>query len=572
MDRGDTPTTIFVHVPKTAGTSLVAMLRQEHGRSAVWGMYGEERDALVEQYLALPANERAQIRAITGHVEFGVHRFVAGPVRYVTMLRDPIDRVVSHYHYARRVTSEEWARRALEGVVSLDDYVTRSPDAPKFNNAHVRFLGGDLRESELPPTRHMLDCAKRNLERFAVVGLQERFDESVLLMRRALGWGWPSLRQHNVTAERPHVGTLDAHTRDLIAEHNALDLELYAFGRECFERQLAAYGPGLHEDLATLRGARTATVTDDGLHLSVVVMGYGNEATIVEAARSLLAQATQNSAKGERMEVIAVVSGDDRSAELLHEHFSDLHVVDSPTRLLPGGARNAGITHTRGEIVAFLAGDCIAAPGWAAARIASHRAGHEVVAGAMDVAQGAGPVALAELVLLYSARLARGPAGPASHPQAHGLSFTRRVLNEIGPFREDVRIGEDTLASHRLHANGIPVWFDPAIVAEHVGPATFRAFLRDQHARGRRESEWDSMQGGFPRRWFDALPGFSVVLRASKRFFARLRWILAGAWRASRGHRWHLVTAMPALLVGLMARQRGWMADQRRSLRRPVPE
>lgn len=306
--------------------------------------------------------------------------------------------------------------------------------------------------------------------------------------------------------------------------------------------------------------------------LSVVVMGYRNETTIVDAVRSVVEQATD-----EHLEVVAVVSGDDRSAELLREFRPDVRVVASSSRLLPGGARNAGIAHCTGEIVAFLAGDCVAQPGWIAGRTAAHRAGHDVVAGAVGTDDRAGPLARAELYLLFSTRLPKNPAGPATRPQAHGLSFSRRVLDEIAPFREDVRIGEDTLVLDRLEALGVPVWFEPAIVIRHVGSPTVRSFLHDQHARGRHESGWDRLHGGFPRRWFDSVPwpGYGllgVLLRAAKRIGARGAWIIPNAWRATPRRKWRLVTAMPALLVGLIARQSGWTADQMRDLRRRTPE
>ncbi len=192
----------------------------------------------------------------------------------------------------------------------------------------------------------------------------------------------------------------------------------------------------------------------------------------------------------------------------------------------------------------------------------------------MDVPERAGVLALAELYTLYPTRLAGNPAGPASRPQSHGLSFTRRVLNEMGSFRDDVRIGEDTLVTYFLQSTGIAVWFDPSIMARHVPPANFRTFLRDQYVRGRWESRWDVMRGGFPKRWFDSVPwpGYGVLgvlARATSRFVARARWIVPSAWRATRGQRWQLVASMPAMFVGLLARQWGWMAEQRRSLRRP---
>ena len=59
-----------------------------------------------------------------------------------------------------------------------------------------------LRGPEKPPpplTEGDLAQAKRNLDRFLVVGLTERFDESFILIRRALGWRLPMYERHNVS-------------------------------------------------------------------------------------------------------------------------------------------------------------------------------------------------------------------------------------------------------------------------------------------------------------------------------------------------------------------------------------
>ena len=57
----------------------------------------------------------------------------------------------------------------------------------------------------------------------------------------------------NVTLNRPSLETVDALTLELIAEHNALDIELYSFAQEIFEGQRAAYGAGFDADLARLQ-------------------------------------------------------------------------------------------------------------------------------------------------------------------------------------------------------------------------------------------------------------------------------------------------------------------------------
>src|SRR5690606_13741993 len=73
--------------------------------------------------------------------------------------------------------------------------------------------------------------------------------------------------------------------------------------------------------------------------LTVVVMGYRNQETIGEALTSLVEQDSP-----EPFEVVVVTSGGGRSAAVARETAPGIQVVDSPTRLMPGGARNAGVS------------------------------------------------------------------------------------------------------------------------------------------------------------------------------------------------------------------------------------
>src|SRR5919197_6499172 len=109
--------------------------------------------------------------------------------------------------------------------------------------------------------------------------------------------------------------------------------------------------------------------------LAVVVLSYRNEATILAAVDSLLAQDVE-------LELVVCHSGGGPTPELLARERPGVRVLSTEGRWLPGAARNVGIAATRALYVAFLAGDCEALPGWAAARLARHRAGARAVASA----------------------------------------------------------------------------------------------------------------------------------------------------------------------------------------------
>lgn len=296
-------------------------------------------------------------------------------------------------------------------------------------------------------------------------------------------------------------------------------------------------------------------MTGDRPALTVVVMGYRDEATIVDAVASVLDQVAPN-----RFEVVVVTSGGDRSAARIRGAFGDgpLAVVESPVRLLPGGARNAGIELAEGDAIAFLAADCLAEPGWVAARVAAHRAGHRVVAGAMTVAPPRCPSAWASHLTLFGGRLPGRGAGVVAHPDpaAHGLSFDRAVLDRLGPFDPTRRIGEDTEAARRLAVLGVAVWFDPRVRTAHRGPRTLRALLADQRRRGGDAAR----DAGAP-----ALSVAGAVVRFPVVVASGVARTVAVGWRNGRGERHRLVWCLPWLVAARAAAIAGRYGERLRA-------
>jgi hypothetical protein len=114
-------------------------------------------------------------------------------------------------------------------------------------------LGSDVLAADEPADEATLERAKAVIDRHdLVVGLQDRFDESLLLMVRAFGWGYPAFRNENVSRDRPGTADLPTSTMELIRERNALDIELCEHARRRFERELAAVA-NLDQELELLR-------------------------------------------------------------------------------------------------------------------------------------------------------------------------------------------------------------------------------------------------------------------------------------------------------------------------------
>ena len=211
-----------------------------------------------------------------------------------------------------------------------------------------------------------------------------------------------------------------------------------------------------------------------GARLACIVMSLGNEPGLADAVRSLVTQEPP-------AEIVVVNSGGGDPAPSLRAAGLDVPVVNHGERLLPGAARNAGIDATRAQYVAFLAGDCVAEPGWVAGRLHRHDAGAEVVASAVVNLYPESAAAAAASLLMHHRR---APTGRPRRQDLYGCSYDRALFDRVGRFRGDLRAAEDTEFNRRLPAEVEIVWAPDVRCAVRY-PVGVAAMLRDQWRRGR---------------------------------------------------------------------------------------
>jgi Galactose-3-O-sulfotransferase len=241
---------LFLHIPKTAGTTLQNVIYQQYSVPGdngnmfydgiyyfPYGFHKARRPGFTPVVREMFARE--DLRAVTGHFWYGAHALIPRPCFYITLLREPVDRVTSLYHH-------------ITPHVTLDEFATEFGCREADNDQTRRIAGAE------PPygrcSRDMLQLAKRNLrDRFAFVGTTDRFDESLIALKRLLGWEYVFYLPILINRNRPPRSGLERETVSLISERNELDAALYGYAGQLLDERIALSGDAFHEEVARFR-------------------------------------------------------------------------------------------------------------------------------------------------------------------------------------------------------------------------------------------------------------------------------------------------------------------------------
>lgn len=180
------PLWIFLHLPKTGGTTFKAHLEKHFEQDVAlfecsdWGRRYRREHGRPE--LAERSEEgRAKIDVIAGHgAYYGIHRLIPGDreARYISFVRDPADRCVSLYNFRRsrgfaNVSFAEW----------YEEYYRA-----RLSDSAVRFFAERLTDASVAATpAQQLEAARQLLARCWFVTTTEQLDAGLDLLCAAMG-------------------------------------------------------------------------------------------------------------------------------------------------------------------------------------------------------------------------------------------------------------------------------------------------------------------------------------------------------------------------------------------------
>src|SRR5260370_2322238 len=317
-------------------------------------------------------------------------------------------------------------------------------------------------------------------------------------------------RLQNLDGERPliiaEIG-LDSRRNGEEAQAQALDWQLHtAFAGGCAGAFVFAWTDEWHRGghdiqdwdfgltrrnrrpktaLETVRRAFAAApfqVRRNWPRISVIVCTYNGHRTLRDTLDGLSRVQYPN------FEVIVVDDGSVTPVEAILKP-SGFRIVRTPNRGL-SAARNVGMEHATGEILAYLDDDAYPHPAWLTYLADAFCKTTHVGIGGPNIAPP-GDGRIAECV-------ANAPGGPvhvllsdelAEHIPGCNMAFRKSALAAVGGFDPQFRVaGDDVDLCWRLQERGGTLGFSPAAMVWHHRRNSVRAYWRQQRGYGRAEA------------------------------------------------------------------------------------
>jgi hypothetical protein len=240
------PAIYFLHIPKTAGTSIHDMLVKNFGEKVspfrLWDHLRNVNTAVLDQY-----------EIFSGHFGIAFLKLLSRPTTVFTFLRNPIDRTLSHFMHVKRDPGHPYYRYA--SGMALSEFLNDPITMPLIYNVQSRYLAFELtgldclrRISPDYLDRGNLSVAWENmsfgmsdsdirtqalaaLDRLHFVGFVERFDRSMESLTKFLHAPECHLSKANVSPNMDAIGEVTEATRKQILNLTQIDMELFELAK-----------------------------------------------------------------------------------------------------------------------------------------------------------------------------------------------------------------------------------------------------------------------------------------------------------------------------------------------------
>lgn len=219
---------LFDHLPKCGGSSLAEYLEAHYPRRLIFTIDGRNFAASAGSFKALSRPQRHRYDLVKGHLAHELLDYVHPECLKVTVLREPVDRIVSHYYFAKSDAQHYLNSRILESDLSLEEYATSDLSDELRNWYTTHFSGLTVAEAEQSPEQTVAAAVDVVLQRYDIIGFLDEFDSFTSTLKdQAMFRHEYQNKRINVTPNRPSLENIPRSTLDRIEEVNNLDIAFF---------------------------------------------------------------------------------------------------------------------------------------------------------------------------------------------------------------------------------------------------------------------------------------------------------------------------------------------------------
>lgn len=185
-------------------------------------------------YFKITPEQKEELQVYVGHIAYAVAKDLVKPANMLTFLREPEARFKSHVNYIHKIWTQQGETNEVEetyGKIKNSLYNRQVAQLADTHKGSLHYLGKQFSIDD-----KALAQAKENLASCGVIGLSERFTESVYWAEKHCGWRLGRIRKVNRTSVRPQK-ELPGFILEDMKKFTEYDAELYRFACELFEER-----------------------------------------------------------------------------------------------------------------------------------------------------------------------------------------------------------------------------------------------------------------------------------------------------------------------------------------------
>lgn len=223
---------IFIHIPKTAGTSVLEIFKQWFGNGLLLHYYKEQLCEMPVHHDIFSKHSVSQPVVVYGHFNrrrsFGVEDYYPQAKQFITILRDPLERLISNYFYIKKV-AHGWRKYPQPLDADLGNYVRDN------KSVMLNYF----------PREVTFDNYKEIIEKYFVeIGVVEEIELTMVRIAKALGMPYCAemLECINATSRDQAISE---ELRNVFIEENELEYYVFNYIKENLMKNVMMDLPGV---------------------------------------------------------------------------------------------------------------------------------------------------------------------------------------------------------------------------------------------------------------------------------------------------------------------------------------